>query len=149
MKVKVLLISFLFVAAAAASAADNWLTSYPDALAQAKSQNKPILMDFTGSDWCPWCMKLDKEVFATPAFQSFATAHLILLKVDFPRKTALPANIRQQNDELEKKFAVDGFPTLILLNSNGVKIGTGGYQEGGPQPTIAWIRNTMLHPSAQ
>lgn len=124
-------------------AGEGWITDYQDALKQAKEQNRPVLVDFTGSDWCGWCIKLNKEVFSKPEFQDFAKDNLVLLEIDFPSNPkSLPAATQKQNAELQKKFGVDGFPTLVLLDGDGKEITRHvGYLPGGPNAMIKWIQS--------
>jgi len=114
----------------------TWMTDATAALAKARSENKLVLMDFTGSDWCGWCIKLDEEVFSTPEFASYAKNSLVLLKVDFPRGKKQPASEVQQNEMLAHKYGVTGFPTIIVLSPGGQEKGRLGYQPGGPK---AWL----------
>lgn len=121
-----------------ATAADaNWLTDLPKAQAQAAKENKMVLLDFTGSDWCGWCIKLNKEVFSQPAFINYAKTNLVLVEVDFPAKKKLSAEQKKANDALAKKYNIKGYPTIIVLDSKGQKIGELGYQPGGPKAFIA------------
>ncbi len=115
----------------------NWLTNYDEAVKQAASENKPIVMDFTGSDWCGWCIKLDKEVFSQPEFVKYAKENLVLLKLDFPRKKKLPAAEKEQNNKLAAQYRIQGYPTIIVLDSNAKQIGRLGYQKGGASNWIA------------
>ncbi|MEO6054871.1 MAG: thioredoxin family protein [Chthoniobacterales bacterium] len=127
-----------------AMAKGNWLTDYTAALAQAKKENRPVLIDFTGSDWCGWCIKLDKETFTQPAFQEFAKKNLVLFEADFPRGIAQTSAVKKQNNELQTKFAVEGFPTQILVDSNGKEIARHeGYLEGGPKGFIDWVNKSL------
>lgn len=103
----------------------------------AKDQNKPVLIDFTGSDWCGWCMKLDREVFSAADFKNYAAQKLILLKVDFPREKAQSALEKAQNEKLAAQYRVQGYPTVIILNPDGSKAGELGYLPGGPKAFIA------------
>ena len=119
------------------ASAEEWLTDYAKALAQAKTQNRPVLIDFTGSDWCGWCMKLDKEVFSLEDFKSYAAQKLVLLKIDFPRRKPLPAAEAAQNQKLANQFNVQGFPTVVVLKPDGTKAGELGYTPGGPKAFIA------------
>jgi len=117
-------------------AGEGWLTDYDQALKLARKEKKPILADFTGSDWCGWCVRLKKEVFDTPEFQSWAKKHVVLLEVDFPRRKEQPEKIRKQNAELQQKFGIRGYPTILFLDRKGKKIDQSGYMEGGPD---AWL----------
>jgi thioredoxin-related protein len=128
-------------APAVASAPGAWLTDFAAASALAQKENRPLLLNFTGSDWCPWCIKMDEEVLNTPAFQSYAAGHLVLVTVDFPRNTPLPAATAAQNNDLQQKFGVEGFPTFVVLSSSGSKLAEyQGYQPGGPSAFIAQIK---------
>lgn len=114
----------------------QWVTDASTAQARAKTENKLVIMDFTGSDWCPWCIKLNKEVFNTPEFVAYAQKNLVPVEVDFPRKKQLSAEQKKANAALQKKYSIEGYPTVIVLNSEGKKIGELGYEEGGPKPFI-------------
>jgi thioredoxin-related protein len=120
-----------------ASAESNWVTDYKKAQEAAKAGKKLMLLDFTGSDWCGWCMKLDKEVFSTPEFQNYASRNLILVKLDFPRKRPQTEALKKQNEQLAQKYGIQGFPTIIVLNGQGEKVGELGYTDGGPSPFLA------------
>jgi len=121
----------------AALAAEGWGENYEKAAAQAKSENKLLLLDFTGSDWCPWCIKLNKEVFSQPEFKEFASKNLILVEVDFPQTKPQSGTVKAQNQRLQDKFGIQGYPTVVVLNAAGKKVGELGYQPGGPKPFIA------------
>jgi protein disulfide-isomerase len=122
----------------------NWQTDYKTALKLAAYEKKPVLMDFTGSDWCRWCIKLDEEIFSKPKFQQFASEHLILLKVDFPENIPQSDKLKKQNNNLDTKFQVEGYPTLILIDSNGKEIErTRGYISGGPKALIDWVNEAV------
>ena len=119
------------------AAALEWLTDLPAALARAKKENKAVLLDFTGSDWCGWCMKLKREVFDQFDFAVYANANLIMVEVDFPRRKALSLQQINANENLAAKYHIKGYPTIIVLNSDGVQIGDTGYVEGGTSAFIA------------
>lgn len=121
----------------------SWLTDFEAAKATAKKEKKVILADFTGSDWCGWCIKLDDEVFSKPEFQEWADANVVLLKLDFPRKTKLSPELQKQNEELQKEFDITGFPTILFLDAKGKKVDRSGYMEGGPEAWIADAEKKM------
>jgi thioredoxin-related protein len=123
--------------AASIAAKPGWLTSYEQAEQKAKAGKKLLLLDFTGSDWCGWCMKIDQEIFSKPAFKEYATKNLVLLELDFPMRRQIPAAVKAQNNKLAAKYQIQGFPTIIVLNSDGKKVGEMGYVEGGPNAFIA------------
>ena len=119
------------------AAASEWLTDLPKAQAKAKEEKKMVLLDFTGSDWCGWCIKLHKEVFSMPEFAEYAKKNLVLVEVDFPNKKKQSAELKKANDALQKKYSIEGYPTIIVLNGEGKKIGKLGYMPGGPKAFIA------------
>src|SRR5471030_1383064 len=98
---------------ALADDASKWLTNYEKAVAQAKAENKLVLMNFTGSDWCPWCIKMDKEVLDTKEFKDYADKNLVLVEVDFPNSKPQTDEVKKQNGGLKDKYNADGFPTFI------------------------------------
>jgi len=122
----------------AAETKESWLTDLPKAQAQAKKENKLVLMDFTGSDWCGWCIKLEKETFSKPEFNDYAKKNLVLVTLDFPNKKEQSDVVKKANKALEKKYDVHGFPTLIALKPDGTVAWTQvGYLAGGPKAMIA------------
>ena len=124
---------------ASSEAAEGWKTDYTAALAQAAKENKMVLLDFTGSDWCGWCIKLQKETFSKPEFKKFAEQSLVLVELDFPRGKTQSDELKKQNEELAEKFGVQGFPTLVLLDPQGKEAARNvGYLQGGPDAFIRW-----------
>lgn len=117
--------------------ASEWSSDYDKSVQQAKTEKKMVLLDFTGSDWCGWCIKLDKEVFSKPAFKEYARKNLVLVEVDFPRGKHLVKKVKEQNDKLAAEHGIKGYPTIVVLNSEGKKVGELGYMEGGPDAFIA------------
>jgi len=132
-----LLITALLSSASFLRADLNWLTNYDAAKTQAKSDNKLLLLDFTGSDWCGWCKRLNAEVFSKSQFQDYAAKNLVLVELDFPRAKPQSDELKKQNTELASQYQIEGFPTVIVLNAEGKKVGELGYMEGGPQAFIA------------
>jgi thioredoxin-related protein len=122
--------------------AGSWGNNYKAALAMAAKENKKVLLDFTGSDWCPACIQLKKDVFDTPEFQNFADKNLVLMEVDFPAGSPLSHQVKNQNDKLQEQYDVLGLPTLILLDPQGKVIKqNAGYLPGGPQAFIDWVNS--------
>jgi thioredoxin-related protein len=122
--------------------AGGWGDNYKDALAAAAKDNKKVLLDFTGSDWCGWCIRLKKETFDQPAFKEYADKNLVLVEVDFPQGKTLPAAVKAQNDGLQEKYQVQGFPTLVVLSPDGKVIKQqSGYIPGGPKGFIDWVNS--------
>ena len=118
----------------------QWLTSLDQAKAESQKSGKPILADFTGSDWCGWCIKLHKEVFDTQEFKEWAAKSVVLLEVDFPRKKAQDDATKQAYQALAKKYVIKGYPTIIFMSADGTKMGESGYKAGGPK---AWTENAQ------
>ena len=114
-----------------------WMTDLPKAQAEAKTEKKLVMLDFTGSDWCGWCIRLHKEVFSTPEFAEYAKKNLVLVEVDFPRKKQQSAALKKANESLGAKYSIEGYPTIIVLNGEGKKVGQLGYMKGGPKAFIA------------
>ena len=126
------------VAAAPVSAAKpGWLTNYKEAQEQAKANKKLLLLDFTGSDWCGWCIKLDREVFSKPEFKEYAEKNLVLVEVDFPKGKQQTDAERLQNQQLAMRYNIEGFPTIVVLDAEGKQIGMLSYMPGGPAALIA------------
>jgi|SRR5581483_5685989 len=120
------------------TAAPQWLTSVPDAQAQAKKDNKLVFLDFTGSDWCVWCKKLDADVFTKPEFERYAAKNLVLVEVDFPNAKPQSKELKEANAALQTKYSIEGFPTLIAMKPDGTVVWKQvGYLEGGPSAVIA------------
>ena len=117
----------------------EWLTDAAAAQAKAKAENKLVLLDFTGSDWCGWCIKLHNEVFSKPEFAEYAKKNLILVEVDFPRKKKLSAEQTKANGALQQKYKIEGYPTIIVLDGEGKQVDRLGYMPGGPKAFIAGL----------
>jgi thioredoxin-related protein len=134
---KALLALALGFVVATASAGEGWTTDAVTAQAKAKAEKKLVLLDFTGSDWCGWCIKLNKEIFSTPEFIQYAKDNLVLVEVDFPRKKQLSSEQKKANNALGEKYGIKGYPTIIVLDGEGKKVGKLGYMKDGPKAFIA------------
>ncbi len=111
----------------------RWHTSWESAAAESNSSGKPVMLFFTGSDWCGWCIRLKREVFDTSEFQSWAATQVVLLELDFPRNKPQSSQVKAANQQLAKKFGVKGYPSIFFANAKGTQIGSRfGYAEGGP-----------------
>jgi thioredoxin-related protein len=134
------LIACLGLALTAGAGELPWQTDLPKAQQKAKAEKKLVMMDFTGSDWCPWCIKLNKEVFSTPEFIEYAKKNLVPVEVDFPNRKQQSAEQKKANNALKEKYSIQGFPTVVVLDGQGKKLATlEGYQPGGPKAFIAQI----------
>ncbi|HAV14271.1 MAG TPA: thioredoxin family protein [Opitutae bacterium] len=139
------IVSLLFITLASSlSAGEGWMTDFEAAKAKAASENKPLLLDFTGSDWCGWCIKLDKEVFSQDEFKAYANDSLILVELDFPRdSSSLPAGVAEQNEALAEKYGIRGFPTILILSPEGELVEKTGYQRGGAAAYVEHIKEIV------
>lgn len=114
--------SLVALSAASMAAESGWLHDYEAAKKQAKEENKPILINFTGTDWCGWCIKIEKEIFANEEFKAYAKENLVLMEVDFPKKKKQSEELKAQNKKLDKEFKIEGYPTIFLIDAEGKKL---------------------------
>jgi len=121
----------------------QWIENYDAAIKAAKDMGRPILVNFTGSDWCGWCKKLMAEVFSKDEFINYAKEDLILLKLDFPRSIPQTDELKAQNSSLQEKFKIEGYPTIVLLNSEGTEIGRLGYEPGGAVKYVGHLKQLL------
>ena len=143
MKKSILLLLLVFSSVAINAQDLKWYTDVKEASALSIKTKKPMMLFFTGSDWCGWCMRLQKEVFLQPAFTTWAKENVILVELDYPRSKPLTPEIKKQNAEIGQMFAVRGYPTVWLVNpsnTNGQiafeRLGSTGYVAGGPDKWI-------------
>src|SRR3954454_23407417 len=136
----IVVLILLFALQKAVSA--DWQSDYGKALDKAKSENKKVLLDFTGSDWCGPCIELRKRVLSRPDFAAYAEKNLILVEIDYPKRKEQSARLKTQNEKLSTQYGIDekGFPTIVLLDSNGkVAREFTGYDGSTAADLIAWI----------
>ena len=128
------------------AAADGpWLTDIEAAKAAASEADKDLLLFFTGSDWCPPCQHLKKNILSKDAFISAATKHFVLVELDFPRHRQLPAEHRQRNDAAREHFEINAYPTLLLADAQGLPYARAGFsQEGAEVYTARLIEQRAL-----
>ena len=139
---KKIILTLLFILGSYAVDAQElvWNNNLKNSIEISKKTKKPLLLFFTGSDWCGWCIRLQTEVFKTPEFKKWANENVVLVELDFPRRTALAPEITEQNNQLQQFFAVQGYPTVWFVNGSNVdgkvnidKLGSTGYLAGGPK----------------
>ncbi len=124
----------------------KWTMDIPAALELAEKENKPVFINFTGSDWCGWCQMMDKKVFDKPEWSAWTKENMVLLWVDFPRdKNLVPEKLRQANDALSEKYGIQGFPTYVILDPAGAEIGRlGSDRDATPKSFIAQIEEVLI-----
>ena len=129
---------------AAMAAEGEWSTDLTAAKAKAKEAGKHVLIDFTGSDWCPPCKALHKNVFTTDEFSKYAKENLILVELDFPNKKPQSAELKETNQKLAKQYKIEGYPTVILLDPSGKELMREvGYSGEKPAEYIAMIKKAQ------
>lgn len=133
----------LLLSGALASFAGLWTEDFDEALTEAKASGKYMLVDFSGSDWCGWCKKLDKEVFSQKAFKDYAKQNLVCVLVDFPRKTPQSNKQKKANQALMEKYSVQGFPSVLLLGPQGNVVAATGYQPGGADEYVKHLQGLI------
>jgi protein disulfide-isomerase len=149
---KIFLIALFLIGGLATQAQElKWYTDVKEAIKVSNKEKKPLLLFFTGSDWCGWCIRLQKEVLKTPEFTKWAKESVVLVELDFPRRTQQDSIVKKQNKELQQAFGVQGFPTVYFANATVNKegkvnfegLGSTGYVAGGP---TAWldVANTFV-----
>ena len=159
---KIILIAFFFIGLSASQAQDlKWYTDVKEAIKVSNNEKKPLLLFFTGSDWCGWCIRLQKEVLKTPEFEKWAKENVVLVELDYPRRTDQPEAIKAQNNELQQVFGIQGFPTVHFANAKVNKegkinfegLGSTGYVAGGPSAWIAsaeaFVKKPLAAPKAK
>ena len=121
----------------------TWENNLEKAIDQAKKENKAVLVNFTGSDWCIWCKRLSSEVFQQKAFKEYADKSLVLVMLDFPRDKEQTPETQNYNRILAQKYGIQGFPTILIFDSQGKLAGQTGYLPGGPEKYIQNIKSYL------
>ncbi|HEU4788132.1 MAG TPA: thioredoxin family protein [Flavobacterium sp.] len=156
---KVFLITLFLIGAVATQAQElKWYTDVKEAIKVSNKEKKPLMLFFTGSDWCGWCIRLQNEVLKTPEFSKWANESVILVELDYPRRTAQSDEIKKQNNELQQAFGIQGFPTVYFAKATVNKegkvnfegLGNTGYVAGGPTAWLAvadpFVKNASMAP---
>jgi protein disulfide-isomerase len=121
----------------------EWLVDFEEAKRISAEKELPVLAFFTGSDWCGWCKKLDREVLSTKEFAAYAASSLVLFMADFPSRKKIPKKEKVQNEKLAEKYGVRGFPTVMLLSADGKVIGKTGYRRNGGKAYVKHLRKLI------
>ena len=121
----------------------DWNANLEQAVALAKKENKAVLVNFTGSDWCIWCKRLNSEVFTQKEFEDYAKNNLVLVRLDFPRDIPQSNETKLYNNTLAQKYGIQGFPTILIMNSKGELVAKTGYQPGGPAKYVDHIKSYL------
>ena len=121
----------------------DWENNLEQAITQAKKENKAVLVNFTGSDWCIWCKRLSTEVFQQKEFKDYANKSLVLVMLDFPRDNQQTPETKNYNNGLAMKYGIQGFPTILIFNNQGKLVAQTGYQPGGAEKYIEHIKSYL------
>lgn len=121
----------------------NWTTNLEQAIELAKKENKAVLVNFTGSDWCKWCFRLRDEVFVQNDFKDYADENLVLVVIDFPRSKTQSNETKRYNQTVAQQFGIQGFPTIVLFNKDGEPVAKTGYQPGGAANYVNHIKSFL------
>ena len=141
---KIIIALLLFAGSFAAEAQELvWETNVNKAMEVSRKTKKPLLLFFTGSDWCGWCIRLQKEVLQTPEFAKWAKEKVVLVELDYPRRSTQTPEIKKQNNELQQAFGIQGFPTIVFANSS-TKNGKVNFEGIGSTGSVACGRSAWL-----
>ncbi len=122
---------------------DTWTSDYTAALKRAQETGRYVLVDFTGSDWCGWCIRLVNEVFSKSEFNEFSAENLINVEIDFPRQKELSKDAQKKNEELAQKYNIRGFPTIVILSPEGELVQRTGYRRGGVEAYVKHLQEII------
>lgn len=121
----------------------NWNANLEKAIEQAKKENKAVLVNFTGSDWCIWCKRLSAEVFQQKEFEEYAKKSLVLVMLDFPKDIEQTQETKEYNNKLAQKYGIQGFPTILLIDGQGKLVAQTGYQAGGAAKYVEHLKSYL------
>ena len=131
--------SFTVTSACLLAAGDGWMTDFDEAKKEAEAGKKDLLMDFTGSDWCGWCIRLKEEVFSKEAFKKAAPDHFVMLELDFPKSVEQSESLKTQNSLLRDFYEIQGYPSIVLTDAEGRAYAKTGYQKGGAEAYLSHL----------
>lgn len=140
MKKHMLTVAIALLGTLAFAGDETWSTDLEQAKTEAATSDKVILVNFSGSDWCGWCKRLDREVLRKDTFLDYAEDNLILVNLDFPQYKELPADLRKANEAAARKYKITGFPAVLLLDSDGNVLHRTGYMSGGPEAYVNHLK---------
>ena len=144
MKTLALILAAALSATALAKTPKGWNDDFETAQKLAARDAKPMLVLFTGSDWCPWCVRLEQEVFAKAEFATVIPKEMVPVFLDFPRDEGLVTPVqRSRNEALARKYGIRGFPTVLLVDAKGGVIARTGYRPGGPEAYVSHLRDLV------
>jgi thiol-disulfide isomerase/thioredoxin len=130
--------------------AATWTSDFDAALKEAKASEKAVLIDFTGSDWCTWCIKLKQEVFDQPEFEAASKDKFVLVELDYPKdKSRLTETVAKQNEALLKRYPIKGYPTVLLCDAEGRPFAAAAYQEGGAAKYLTLLDELLARREAR
>ena len=121
----------------------NWNDNLEKAVEQARKENKAVLVNFTGSDWCIWCKRLSAEVFQQKEFEEYAKKSLVLVMLDFPKDIQQSQETKEYNNKLAQKYGIQGFPTILLIDGQGNLVAQTGYQPGGAAKYVEHLKSYL------
>jgi thioredoxin-related protein len=122
----------------------SWISDFAKAKSDAAAKKRPICALFTGSDWCPWCIKLESEILSSEEFKSFAEKELVLFIADFPRQSKQSQKLAKQNQGLKETYKVSGFPTVVLMDADGKELGHTGYIDSDQKAFVERLKNMLI-----
>jgi thioredoxin-related protein len=132
------------------AAGGGWTSDFEAARKQAAAEHKDLLIDFTGSDWCTWCIKLRKEVFEVDPFEVGVKDKFVLVELDYPKDPSrVTEAVAAQNAELLKRYPIKGYPTVLLCDAEGKPFASAGYQPGGPEKYLPLLDELLAKKTAR
>ncbi len=133
-----------------ALALDNqWTENLDQAEIKAQQNQKYIFVNFSGSDWCHWCITMEKEILNTVEFKEFAKDNLILVSIDFPKRKKQDKALKQRNDALAKEYGIRGFPSVAIIDPAGELVTITGYRRGGAKNYIKHLEQIIADSKAK
>ncbi len=141
--ISALFVMIVAISLATSAQAKEWETDFKRASTKAERSSKYMLLFFSGSDWCGWCKKLNKEVFKKNAFKKYARKNLVCVMVDFPQKKSQSKKLKKQNQDLAEKFGVTGYPSLFILSPQGDLVAKTGYSAAGAKEYVQQLQGVI------